>query len=86
VFRNLNICLGRCSREVQLRNYFGLTCGHVFHVANLFLGHRWTVFGAIILPVHNMTRLWDAPALHVRLIRNDSQIVTSIWVYAGNKS
>jgi hypothetical protein len=45
---------------------------------------------AIISPVHNMTRLWDAPALHVRLIRMTYPLVkiespdwyTRLWVRA----
>jgi hypothetical protein len=74
VFGNLNICLGRCSREVQFWISCGLTCGHVLHVANLFFrtySHERgsTVFSEITSPVHNMTSLWDAPALHVRVIR-----------------
>jgi hypothetical protein len=66
--------LSRCSREVQLGLPFGFACCHILLTVNLFLGLKrhergWTVFSVIISPVHNMTRLRDAPALQVRLIR-----------------
>jgi hypothetical protein len=65
--------LGRCSTEVQLRISFGLAC-YVLLVVNLFIRLKVTKAGGqylsgIISPVHNMTRLWNAPAIFVRLIR-----------------
>jgi hypothetical protein len=68
------ICFSRCSSEVQLSLSFGLTCYHVLLEVQLLYEFRTTNGGgrylsAINSPVHDMTRLWDAPARFVRLIR-----------------
>jgi hypothetical protein len=84
----MHCCLGRYNREMQLRISFRLPCCHALLAKSLF----WTAGGqclsARISPVHNMTRLRDAPAFHVRLIRIhiESTIVISIWVLAGTQS
>jgi hypothetical protein len=68
--------LGMCSREVQLRIYFGLACCHILFVVNLFYPLKATNAGGLcpsetLSPVHNMTRLgmgrWRQS--FVRLIR-----------------
>jgi hypothetical protein len=68
------ICFSRCSSEVQLIISFGLTCCNVLLGVQLFYQFRITNSGgrclsAIILPVHDTTRLWNAPARLVRQIR-----------------
>lgn len=60
-------CLGKCSKEVQLRISFGLVCCHVPLAVNFFFIFQVTnaagrCLNTIISPVHNKSRLWDAPA------------------------
>lgn len=92
-----DICLSQqTTREVQLRISSGLASWHILILVNLFFRHKVVNtygqrVGIVLSPMHNMTRLWDAPEKLCQtnqnshpLIKINSPIVICIWETYGD--